>query len=57
MIPTVYFPEPVNVRATMVALTHPSLWPRCVSLRRYGALQGKEAELQMLHEARTIARL
>jgi hypothetical protein len=55
MIPTVHFPAPVNVNATMAALTHPSLWHRCVGERRYGALQGKDAELQMLHEARTIA--
>jgi uracil-DNA glycosylase len=57
LIPTVYFPEPINVSTTMAALTHPSLWHRCVRERRYGTLQGKEAELQMLHEARTIARL
>jgi uracil-DNA glycosylase len=54
LIPTVYFPEPINVSTTMAALTHPSLWHRCVRERRYGTLQGKEAELQMLHEARTI---
>jgi uracil-DNA glycosylase len=57
MLPTVHFPAPVNVRATIAALTHPSLWHRCVRERRYGVLRGKEAELQMLREAKALARI
>jgi hypothetical protein len=55
MLPTVHFLEPINVRATIAALTHPSLWHRCVLERSYGSLRGKEAELQMLHEAIMIS--
>jgi hypothetical protein len=57
MIPAVHFHEPVNVTATVVALTHPCLWHRCVVGRQYGALQGREAELQMLHDAITFSGL
>jgi hypothetical protein len=30
LLPAVHFPEPVHVTATVVALTHPCLWRRCV---------------------------
>lgn len=46
---------PVPVEATVVGLTHPCMWHRCVMERRYGALRGKEAELQMLKEAVGVA--
>jgi SAM-dependent methyltransferase len=49
--------NPVNVTATVVALTHPCLWHRCVVWRQYGVLQGREAELQMLHDAITFSGL
>jgi len=55
MIPTVHFHAPVNVTATVSALPHPCLWHRCVVWRQYGALQGREAELQMLHDAITFS--
>lgn len=55
MLPTVHFREPINVRATVAALTHPSLWHRCVLERSYGSLHGREAELQMLREAIMIS--
>jgi hypothetical protein len=51
MLPTVHFRAPADVRATVTALTHTSLWHRCVVERRYGALHGREAELQMLRDA------
>jgi hypothetical protein len=45
----------VNVQATVAALTHPSLWHRCVITRRYGKLAGKEAKLRLLQDAIEMA--
>lgn len=51
VLANVKFDGNISVKATVVALTHPSLWHRCVLGRRYGFLSGKVAELQMLKEA------
>jgi hypothetical protein len=55
MIPLVKFGGIMQVKTTIVALTHPSIWHRCVLGRRYGPLRGKEAELQMLKDAIEVA--
>jgi uracil-DNA glycosylase len=55
LIPGVKFGGSVPVKATVVGLTHPSIWYRCVLGRCYGALRGKEAELQMLKDAIEVA--
>jgi len=55
MIPLVEFGGTLQVKATIVVLTHPSIWHCCVLWRHYGPLQGKEAALQMLKEAIEVA--
>jgi hypothetical protein len=55
LIPRVDFGSAVNVQATVAALTHPSLWHRCVITRRYGKLAGKAAELSLLQGAIEMA--
>jgi hypothetical protein len=55
LIPRAHFGSAVNVQATVVALTHPSLWHRCVMTRRYGDLTGKAAELALLQDAVEMA--
>jgi hypothetical protein len=47
----VAFPSAPGVRATVVALTHPSLRSASVRHRRYGEQIGDAAELSMLEEA------
>ena len=55
LIPRVHFAKALNVQSTVVALTHPSLWHRCVMTRRYGNLAGKAAELTLLQNAMEMA--
>lgn len=57
LIPRVHFAKAVNVQSTVAALTHPSLWHRCVMTRCYGVLVGKEAELTLLQDALEISGL
>jgi hypothetical protein len=57
LIPNVDFGNAVNVQATVAALTHPCMWHRCVMMRRYGALHGREAELTLLQDAIKIAKI
>jgi hypothetical protein len=47
----VAFPSAPGVRATVVALTHPSLRSASVRHRRYGGHIGDDAEMAMLEEA------
>lgn len=42
---------PNHTVAAVAALTHPSLWHRCVMGRSYTGMNGKDAELALLKEA------
>jgi hypothetical protein len=55
LIPCAEFGRTMPVKAAVIGLTHPSIWHRCVLGRCYGALRGKEAELQMLQDAIEVA--
>ena len=55
LIPQVNFGQTINVRATVAALTHPCMWHRCVMMRHYGKLVGRQGELTLLQDAIQIA--